>query len=99
MESRVDKSLEARKAQSLQGECCVRSTRQLNAHTVAGVKDPSAEKGGRWGGEQGLIPMPAFPPFPPGVPVPDSQAAGQQELCSQEPGSGGDTRLHLSDLL
>lgn len=41
----------------------------------------------------------AFLTLPTGLPVPDGQAPGQQELCSQEPGSSGDTGLHVSDLL
>lgn len=51
------------------------------------------------GPEARTAPPNRFSPLLTGLLVPDSQAAGQQELCRQEPGSRGDTGLHVSDLL
>jgi len=39
------------------------------------------------------------PPPPAGVPDPDCQAYGQEELPGEEPGSRGDARIHLHHLL
>lgn len=72
--------------------CCVHSM-------VAGVKAPCTVGEGKEDQKQGLRPPNRYSPLLTGLLVPDSQAAGQQELCRQEPGSRGDTGLHVSDLL
>lgn len=73
-------------------ECCILSA-------VAEVKDRQCGERREVEVEEGLVPTPVFLTLPAGVLVPDSQEAGQQELCSQESGSSGDTGFHISDLL
>lgn len=89
---RLDKSVEARKSLSF-----VEEFRELT--TVAQVEDLQSCERREVGLKARTGPHAEFLTLPPGLPVPDSQAAGQQELCGQEPGSSGDTGLHVSDLL
>lgn len=84
--------MEARKSLGFVEECRI-------VTTVAQVKDLQCCERRGVGLKARTGPHTEFLTLPPGLPVPDSQAAGQQELCSQEPGSSGDTGLHVSDLL